>query len=81
MGNRMCGIGTRMKMILNFLMHKITSIKLITINQKRLETKLKFKNIVSILVNYSKNQKYAQITKSIRIGKINDSLSGKSGIN
>jgi len=50
-------------------------------NQKRLETKLKFRNIVSILVNYTKNQKYAQIKQSIRVGKINDSISSKSGIN
>lgn len=50
-------------------------------NQKRLETKLKFRKLVEILVNHSKNQKYAQIKQSIRVGKINDSISGKSGIN
>jgi hypothetical protein len=50
-------------------------------NQKQLQTKLKFKNIVSILVNQSKTKKYAQIKQSIRVGKINDSISSKSGIN
>jgi hypothetical protein len=50
-------------------------------NQKQLEKKLKFRKFVEILVNQSKIEKNAKIKPSIIIGKINDFVSSKSGIN
>ena len=50
-------------------------------NQKQLQKKLQFRKLVEILVNHSKNQKNAKIKPSIIIGKINDSVPSKSGIN
>jgi hypothetical protein len=50
-------------------------------NQKQLEKKLKFRKFVEILVNQSKIEKNAKIKPSIIIGKINDSVPSKSGIN